>query len=97
VPVVALVQSYAGLAFPAHLAGRANAAYNLQLFIGAFAAQWGFGLAVDAFKAAGAMPATAFRYTLACALVLQLVALAWFVCSRAQPAKFQARTDACAG
>jgi predicted MFS family arabinose efflux permease len=87
VPVVMLVQSHAGLAFPAALAGRANSAYNLQLFVGAFAAQWGFGLAVDAFKSNGFSNVDAFRLTLAAAIVLQAVALSYFALSRALPQK----------
>ena len=85
VPVTTLVQSNVGLAFPAALAGRANSAYNLQLFIGAFAAQWGFGLLADAFKANGAGAADAFRLTLALALALQAAAWIAFLASRAQP------------
>lgn len=87
VPVVMLVQSHAGLAFPAALAGRANSAYNLQLFIGAFGAQWGFGLAVDAFKHGGMQAVDAFRMTLAVAIALQLGALIFFALSRALPQK----------
>lgn len=85
VPVTTLVQSNVGLAFPAALAGRANAAYNLQLFIGAFAAQWGFGVLADVFKAQGAGPADAFRITLALALAVQALAWLFFLASRAQP------------
>jgi predicted MFS family arabinose efflux permease len=88
VPVTSLVQSGAGLAFPAALAGRANSAYNLALFLGAFSWQWGFGVLVDAIKAGGAAPAHAFRLALAAAVVLQLGALAWFALSRAQPEKY---------
>lgn len=87
VPVTALVQSHAGLAFPAALAGRANSAYNMFLFIGAFGAQWGFGLLVDMFKRSGHLPDGAFRATLLVALLLQMVSLAWFCLSRAQPGK----------
>ena len=87
VPVVMLVQSHAGLAFPAALAGRANSAYNLQLFIGAFGAQWGFGLAVDAFRQSGMQAVDAFRMTLACAVALQLGALIFFALNRALPQK----------
>ena len=87
VPVVMLVQSHAGLAFPAALAGRANSAYNLQLFIGAFGAQWGFGLAVDAFKSHGFGAVDAFRMTLAVGIALQLAALIFFALSPAQPQK----------
>jgi sugar phosphate permease len=86
VPVTTLVQSNVGLAFPAALAGRANSAYNLQLFIGAFAMQWGFGVLVDAFKAQGAAPQQAFRLALAIAIGLQMAAWVGFLFSSAQPA-----------
>lgn len=84
VPVTTLVQANVGLSFPAELAGRANSAYNLMLFIGAFGTQWGFGVAVDAFKSGGASPADAFRMTFAIAVGLQLAAAAYFALSRAQ-------------
>lgn len=85
VPVVMLVQSQAGLAFPAALAGRANSAYNLQLFLGAFVAQWGFGVLLDIFSAQGA--AGAFRVTLGLFILAQLAALLFFALSRALPPK----------
>ncbi len=84
VPVTTLVQSHVGMAFPAALAGRANAAYNMQLFIGAFATQWGFGLLVDVLKTHGASPVDAFRVALGVALALQAAALAFFMLNRAQ-------------
>jgi predicted MFS family arabinose efflux permease len=87
VPVTTLVQAHVGMAFPAALAGRANSAYNLQLFIGAFVTQWGFGLMVDALKGHGASAPDAFRLTLAAAIALQAAALLYFVCSRALPAE----------
>jgi sugar phosphate permease len=85
VPVTTLVQSNVALAFPAALAGRANSAYNLQLFIGAFATQWGFGVLVDILKARGAAAPDAFRMTLAVALALQAAAWIYFLASSAQP------------
>jgi predicted MFS family arabinose efflux permease len=85
VPVNTLVQSNVALAFPASVAGRANSAYNLQLFVGAFATQWGFGVLVDLFKAHGMAAAGAFRATLAVVLALQLAAFLHFLLSRAQP------------
>jgi predicted MFS family arabinose efflux permease len=87
VPVTSLVQSGAGLAFPASLAGRANSAYNLLLFVGAFCWQWGFGVLVDAIRSSGLVAADAFRVALAASLVAQFGALAYFVFSRAQPDK----------
>lgn len=88
VPVTSLMQAGTGLAFPASLAGRANAGYNTALFLGAFAWQWGFGMVVDAIKRMGAAPDNAFRLALGATVVLQLLALAWFSLSRAQPGKY---------
>lgn len=88
VPVTSLTQSGAGLAFPASLAGRANAGYNMALFLGAFTWQWGFGVLVDAIKHAGAAPDQAFRLALAATVVLQLLSLSYFALSRAQPGQY---------
>jgi predicted MFS family arabinose efflux permease len=85
VPVTTLVQSNVALAFPAALAGRANSAYNLQLFIGAFATQWGIGILIDALKAQGLVPVDAFRAAFAIVIVLQAASAAYFLASRAQP------------
>jgi MFS family permease len=41
------------MTFPQALAGRALSAYNLVIFLGVFVVQWGVGLAVDGFVAAG--------------------------------------------
>jgi MFS family permease len=51
--VIAMVQPTVGLSFPSHLAGKALCAYNLVIFLGIFAVQWGLGLMIDAFGAAG--------------------------------------------
>lgn len=59
--VYTLVQPRVGMAFPARLAGRALTGYNLLLFAAMFVTQWGFGVAVDAFRAAGWDEAGAFR------------------------------------
>jgi MFS family permease len=85
VPVMTLAQSHVALAFPASLAGRANSAYNLLLFVGAFSTQWGFGLLADELKANGATEVEAFRTALAIAVALQAAALVYFVASRAEP------------
>src|SRR5213075_2681811 len=50
---VSLAQPAVGMAFPAHLAGRALSAYNLVIFGGVFVIQWGIGLLVDGFGALG--------------------------------------------
>lgn len=60
--------------FAAQMTGRANTAYNFMLFLGALLLQWGFGLGVDAFRAAGLAVSGAFRATLLVYLSLQLIA-----------------------
>ena len=59
--VAALAQLAVGMAFPGHMAGRALSAYNLVIFSGVFAVQWGIGLLVDGFKAAGLLEAQALQ------------------------------------
>ncbi|MDH4450552.1 MAG: MFS transporter [Rhodoferax sp.] len=76
--VVALAQPAVGMAFPSELAGRALSAYNLVIFAGVFAVQWGIGLLVDAFQVAGMIERMAYQsafgvYGLAC-VVCYLIA-----------------------
>ncbi len=59
--VVSLSQPAVGMAFPTAQAGRALSAFNLVIFSGVFALQWGIGLAVDALMAAGQGEARALR------------------------------------
>jgi MFS family permease len=59
--VLGLAQPAVGLAFGASLAGRAMSAYNLFLFCGVFVVQWGIGLLVDAFSAAGLSDVVSFQ------------------------------------
>ncbi len=86
VPVTTLVQSHAALAFPAALSGRANTAYNLMLFVGAFAAQWGIGVLADLAAARGAGPADALRWAFAICLAVQTAAFVQFLVQRPRPA-----------
>lgn len=60
--VVSLAQPAVGQAFPAHLAGRALSAFNLMIFAGVFAIQWGIGLAIDALRTAGLDSLAAYRW-----------------------------------
>jgi MFS family permease len=62
---VSLAQPAVGMAFPPTLAGRALSAYNLVIFSGVFVIQWGIGLLIDAFSAAGLGAVDAFRAALA--------------------------------
>ena len=58
---VSLAQPAVGMAFPAHLAGRALSAYNLVIFAGIFVVQWGIGLGVDYARSLGLGVAEAYQ------------------------------------
>lgn len=79
-----LAQSHISLTFPAAVAGRANTAFNLLLFVGAFVFQSGMGLLVDALQAAGRAHADAMRLTLLACTGLQAISLLLFARLRAQ-------------
>lgn len=79
ITVTTLGQTHVSLAFPPSLVGRANSAFNLTLFIGAFSVQWGIGLLVDWFAAQGWDSAAAMRMAMASYLLLQVFALWRFV------------------
>ncbi|HOL64836.1 MAG TPA: MFS transporter [Accumulibacter sp.] len=74
-----LSYSQAAACFPLALAGRANTAFNLMVFIGAFGLQWGLGVFIDVLSAGGHSPAAAQRGAFLLLLVLQVAALAWFL------------------
>jgi predicted MFS family arabinose efflux permease len=63
--VGALAQPAVGMAFRPELAGRALSAYNLVIFSGVFAVQWGVGLLIDGFKASGWAEVAAYQGALA--------------------------------
>lgn len=66
-------------ALPLQLSGRANTALNLAAFAGAFALQWGLGVLVDALRAEGFAPASAYRIAFALLFALQAAAVAWML------------------
>lgn len=85
-PALGLVFSVGNLAyalltaeFPLALAGRANTALNLGAFVGAFGIQWLFGVAIDAFQAAGLAAPDAYRASLTGLLLMQAVGWGWYV------------------
>jgi sugar phosphate permease len=82
--MASLVQSHVGLTFPARMAGRANTAYNLLLFIGAFVVQWGIGLLIDVIKGHGLPIDSAMRLAFVPMVVVQALVLGLFVRNRAQ-------------
>jgi MFS family permease len=79
---VSLAQPAVGMAFPAALAGRALSAYNLVIFGGVFLVQWGIGLLIDAFGAAGWDALAAFRGALVVFLLSSLLAYGWFLAGK---------------
>ncbi len=85
ITVTTLVQTAVSLSFPSALAGRANSAYNLLLFVGAFIAQWGVGLLIDVFENYGASPADAMRMAFALCVACQALALSRFFVNRTEP------------
>ncbi|MDE2605177.1 MAG: MFS transporter [Burkholderiales bacterium] len=76
---VSLAQPAVGMVFPASLAGRALSAYNLVIFVGVFVVQWGIGLLVDAFRAAGWTEVAAFRGAFGVFLATSMLSYAWFL------------------
>lgn len=79
------VLSYAILAqaFPPHMAGRANTAVNLLIFVAAFGLQWGIGLIIGLWErdAAGRYPVEAYGTAFGLSAALLAVMVAWLVWS----------------
>lgn len=84
VTVTTLAQMQVSLAFPPQQAGRANSAFNLTLFIGAFSIQWGIGLLIDLFMMQGWSQSDAMRLTWGLYVVLQFIVLIVFIKNRAE-------------
>ena len=80
--VVTLSQPAVGLAFPAHLAGRALSAFNLVIFSGVFTVQWGLGLVIDALLAAGLSVQGAYQGAVAVSGICSLLAYAYFLAAK---------------
>lgn len=76
---IALSQPAVAMAFPPALAGRALSAYNLAIFSGVFVVQWGIGLLIDGFGAAGLSTVASFQAAMAVFLACSVAAYAWFV------------------
>lgn len=64
--VCSLAQPAVGMAFRSELAGRALSAYNLLIFAGVFAVQWGLGLTIDGLRALGWGEVAAYQGAMAC-------------------------------
>ncbi|WP_298932722.1 MFS transporter [uncultured Ramlibacter sp.] len=79
---VSLAQPAVGMAFAPALAGRALSAYNLVIFGGVFLMQWGMGVAIDAFAAAGLDTVASFRAAMALFLACSVAAYGWFMAAQ---------------
>jgi predicted MFS family arabinose efflux permease len=79
---IALAQPAVGMVFPPAVAGRALSAYNLVLFAGVFVIQWGIGLLVDAFNAAGLGEIGSFRAAMAVFLGCSVLSYGYFMLAR---------------
>jgi predicted MFS family arabinose efflux permease len=79
VPAMFLLQTQIALAFPKHIAGRILTTYNLMVFVGSFAVQWGFGLLTDLFEGLGYAPSQALTGAMGILVILQFASLFWFL------------------
>jgi predicted MFS family arabinose efflux permease len=76
---ISLAQPAVAMAFPTQLAGRALSSYNLLIFAGVFAVQWGIGLAVDGFLALGWQEVPAFQMAMTVYLLCTVASYAYFL------------------
>jgi hypothetical protein len=76
---MSLAQPAVGMAFHASLAGRALSAYNLVIFSGVFVVQWGIGLLIDAFRAAGLAEVASFQAAFTVFLCCCIASYAYFL------------------
>jgi len=81
--VMGLAQPAVGMAFHPSLAGRALSAYNLGIFAGVFVVQWGIGLAIDAFAAAGLDQVASFQGAMGVFLCCCIASYGYFVYAKA--------------
>lgn len=76
---LALTHPAVGQMFPTHLAGRAIAFFNLVLFLGVFAVQWGVGAVVEGVLAATGNVVVAYQAAFCVLAVLSLLSCLWFL------------------
>lgn len=77
--VVTVCQPAVGAAFPVAQAGHALSAFNLAIFSGVFAVQWGIGLVIDGLQASGFAEVAAYRAAFGAYTVLSLAAYLWYL------------------
>ena len=79
---ISLSQPAVGMVFPPHAAGRALSAYNLVIFVGVFVIQWGIGLLIDGFAAAGLARTASFQAALAVFLACSVMSYGYFLLAK---------------
>ena len=80
---VSLSQPAVGMAFRPSLAGRALSGFNLVIFSGIFVMQWGIGLLIDAFAAAGLSQLASFQGAMLVFLCCCIASYGYFLCTKA--------------
>jgi predicted MFS family arabinose efflux permease len=76
---VTLSQPAVGLAFPPAQVGKALSAFNLVIFLGVFAMQWGIGLLIDALMARGMSELASFQTAFAVFAMACTLSYLWLV------------------
>jgi predicted MFS family arabinose efflux permease len=78
IPAVILIQTQTALMFPKAIAGRVLTTFNLVMFTGAFAVQWGVGLLADMFAWLGNDPSHSLWLAFLVLVFLQVASLWWY-------------------
>jgi predicted MFS family arabinose efflux permease len=81
-----MIQTHVAMQFSDEQSGRALAAYNLLIFVGAFFSQWLFGVLIDYLKTMVQEP-EAFRGSMIVFVCIQVIALGVTVLWQVQPPK----------
>ena len=79
---VSLAQPAVGMVFSPALAGRGLSAYNLVIFGGVFVTQWGIGLLIDGFLAAGLGEVASFRAAMTVFLACSVISYGYFMLAK---------------
>lgn len=82
---VSLAQPAVGMVFSPALAGRGLSAYNLVIFGGVFVMQWGIGLLIDGFGAAGLGEVASFRAAMSVFLACSVISYGYFMLAKDNP------------
>lgn len=80
--VVTLSQPAVGQMFAQRVAGRALSAFNLVIFAGVFALQWGIGLVIDGLVALGWRDEQAFQMAFGLFAMASTAAYGWYLWAR---------------